>query len=209
MKIHSYANSPSSLLQPKCCFWLILMPLYYFVMHTHIHTTLLSLPCHWPWVPLLCRLCSRHQNGHLSSVSRPPCPLLPPVDTYSPLQLCCSISHPTHAVMGCWLYLSTVMVTLMQMRDFTDWWESGWRQSKNLCWTLSTQLLVWFVFEFRTTSAWHVKASTIMKLELAYTVYITVCSYIQVDRPLATVHKSSNVAAILIRNNKYKFIAIY
>lgn len=39
MKIHSYANSPSSLLQPKCCFWLILMPLYYFVMHTHIQTT--------------------------------------------------------------------------------------------------------------------------------------------------------------------------
>ena len=62
--------------------------------------------------------CGRHQNGHLSSVSRPLCPLMPPVDTYSPLQLCCSISHPTHAVMGCWLYLATVMVTLVQMRDF-------------------------------------------------------------------------------------------
>lgn len=59
------------------------------------------------------------------------------------------------------------------------------------------------------TSARHVKTSTIMKLELAYAVYITVCSYIHVDRPLATAHNSSNVAAILVRKNKYKLIAIH
>lgn len=32
-------------------------------------------------------------------VSEHLCPLMPPADTYSPLQLCGSISHPTHAVM--------------------------------------------------------------------------------------------------------------
>lgn len=87
--------------------------------HTHSNTQL-SLPCHSPEMPSLQRFCNRHQNGHLSSVRRPRCPLMPPADTYSPLQLCCSISHPTHAVMGCWLYLATDMVTLVQMRDFSD-----------------------------------------------------------------------------------------
>lgn len=90
--------------------------------HTHTHTNSSHFPVSGPeWVPWLQRFCSRHQNGHLSSVSRPLCPPLPPVDTYSPLQLCCSISHPTHAAMGCWLYLATVMVNLVQMRDCAVW----------------------------------------------------------------------------------------
>lgn len=121
-----------------------------FVRLCHTHTqTQLSLPCRRPSVPSLRRFCSRHQNGHLSSISRPLCPLLPPADTYSPLQLCCSISHPTHAVMGCWLYLATVMVTLVQMRDFlqTDTWWFGVEHNEQRQ-IISADLLFWQMRQF-------------------------------------------------------------
>lgn len=92
--------------------------------------------------------CGRHQNGHLSSVSRPLCPLMPPVDTYSPLQLCCSISHPTHAVMGCWLYLATVMVTLVQMRDFYSLMLVVCVKHDEKRWRISARLLFWQSWQF-------------------------------------------------------------
>ena len=76
--------------------------------------------------------------------SHPPWPLLPPVDAYSPLQLCCSISHPTHAVMGCRLYLATVPVTPVQMGRFYSLTLSvGVKQR----WVIGTQLLLTCVFD--------------------------------------------------------------
>lgn len=61
------------------------------------------------------------KNRHLWAVLKDPqCPLLPPVDTYSPLQLCCSISHPTLALDGLLAKLSCCHGHSEQMRDVVN-----------------------------------------------------------------------------------------